>query len=532
MNGMNGNAAVIRMLFNELRALGVREFCVCAGARNAAIIDVLSRPGSGFVLRHFFEERSAAFFALGRIVATREPVAVLTTSGTAAAELLPAMIEAHYQNLPLIAVTADRPLCYQGSGAPQVIEQTDLFGSYAQARLDLEAGHSSGVSVRSREGSVFNGGPVHLNVRLEEGLVDGVAILQGTQTPPQLSPMKEDAFPEAAQRGIASFFEAEGQPVVLAGGIHPSDVPAVVNFLTAFGVPVVAEETANLASIAELQPLLLRGGERALKELDAMRVLRIGSVPSWRWWRDVDARENVRVLNISRTPFRGLARTKNVTTFPWSVLGIVVRRCTAFVQKLPDHTAPLSRALEAHPRSEPAWMRHLSRVIGENARVLLGNSLPVREWNLAADAPKRGTAFFANRGANGIDGMLSTWLGLSEGAAESWCVLGDLSALYDLSAPWILPQLSRGKRRIVIINNGGGKIFSRVGWLRSLPEDARRVMENPHAIGFEAWARMWSMDYRLVTDPAQLKDDASPCAVWEIRPDEKDTAAFWTAWQG
>jgi 2-succinyl-5-enolpyruvyl-6-hydroxy-3-cyclohexene-1-carboxylate synthase len=176
-------------------------------------------------------------------------------------------------------------------------------------------------------------------------------------------------------------------------------------------------------------------------------------------------------------------------------------------------------------------MRHLSRVIGAGATVMIGNSLPIREWNLAADVPKPGTRFFANRGANGIDGLVSTWLGVSADANESWLVLGDLSALYDLSAPWILPQLPGAKRRIVVINNGGGKIFSRVSWLKGVDAQTKRAMVNPHDISFEPWAKLWNMEYRLVTDWQTLQDDETPNAIWEVRPDEAETEAFWQAWQ-
>ena len=110
-------------------------------------------------------------------------------------------------------------------------------------------------------------------------------------------------------------------------------------------------------------------------------------------------------------------------------------------------------------------------------------------------------------------------------------IVGDLSALYDLGAPWILPQLKKAKRRIVVINNGGGKIFSHVSWLQQMPADAKRVMENPHSISFEPWARMWGMDYRLITEPGELRDDGSPCAVWEIKPDAVQTESFWSAWK-
>jgi 2-succinyl-5-enolpyruvyl-6-hydroxy-3-cyclohexene-1-carboxylate synthase len=126
---------------------------------------------------------------------------------------------------------------------------------------------------------------------------------------------------------------------------------------------------------------------------------------------------------------------------------------------------------------------------------------------------------------------VSTWLGVGAEAKESWLILGDLSALYDLGGPWILPQLQSAKRRIVVINNGGGMIFSRVAWLQEAGEETKRVMENPHSLGFEPWARLWGVEYRLLTDLKQLEDDDAACAIWEVRPDHEQTAAFWKAWQ-
>src|SRR6185312_16012112 len=115
------NIVLARDILRELWSVGVREIVLCAGARNAPFVASLSGETS-FCVHPFFEERSGAFFALGTILSTGRPVAVITTSGTAAAELLPAAIEADYQGLPLVLVTADRPRRYRGSGAPQTIE--------------------------------------------------------------------------------------------------------------------------------------------------------------------------------------------------------------------------------------------------------------------------------------------------------------------------------------------------------------------------------------------------------------------------
>lgn len=158
---MKQQEKIIRLL-QRLNRLGVREVCVAAGARNASLVAALA-SSKGIRLWHFFEERCAGFFALGRVLVDGRPVAVVTTSGTAAAELLPSVIEAYYQGRPLIVVTADRPARYRHSGAPQAIEQEGLFGLYAE--------------VLAEDASWAARMPLHINVPLDEplGPVTGIA---------------------------------------------------------------------------------------------------------------------------------------------------------------------------------------------------------------------------------------------------------------------------------------------------------------------------------------------------------------------
>jgi 2-succinyl-5-enolpyruvyl-6-hydroxy-3-cyclohexene-1-carboxylate synthase len=177
-------------------------------------------------------------------------------------------------------------------------------------------------------------------------------------------------------------------------------------------------------------------------------------------------------------------------------------------------------------------MRKLIEVIPAGSRVFLGNSLPIREMNLAMQATKPGIEFFANRGANGIDGLISTFLGTSvDHSGECWLIVGDLSTLYDLAAPWIIAQMDHPKLRIVIINNGGGKIFSRVPGLRSLPDASRSIIENRHALSFEPWAQLWGMEYVQTDDVHDLADLLPMPIIIEIRPDELQTETFWRDWQ-
>lgn len=500
-------AQLIHQTLHTLAYLGVREVCVAAGARNAPLISALL-ASSGLKIWNFFEERSAAFFALGRIMADRLPVAVVTTSGTAAAELLPATIEAHYQNLPLVLLTADRPKSHRGSGAPQSIEQAGLFGVYATQVGDWDA------TDESHEGHCAEG-PLHLNVCLDEPLDTNVSGIDfSTAKPPKHA---QETHPCALQCDL-----------VLAAGLHPADAATAAPFLARLGAPIIAEATSNLHGFAELQPLLIPGGERALQSARPAHVLRLGAVPSWRWWRDLEAMTKVKVTHLTRTGFSGLARKENVETLTWENI-----HCTEFTQHAPPcGILRFEPEVDKFPLSEPAWVRKIVEAIPAGSRVFLGNSLPIREFNLALQTAKPGVEFYANRGANGIDGLVSTFLGTSAvHKGECWLILGDLSALYDLAAPWIIAQLEHPRLRIVVLNNGGGKIFSRVASLRSLPDAARNVIENRHTLSFEPWAQLWGMEYLQTEDANDLNDLLAVPMVIEIRPDAMQTEAFWKDWQ-
>ena len=158
------NVRMAQEIVEQLNAVGVSEFCLCPGGRNSPFVVVLEKT-NGIQCTTHFEERSASFFALGRIKNHGRPVAIVTTSGTAAAELLPATIEAYYSGLPLVLVTADRPRRDRGTGAPQAIEQVGLYTKYVTKEWDIANGEALDCSGWEKN---F---PCHLNVCFDEPLV-------------------------------------------------------------------------------------------------------------------------------------------------------------------------------------------------------------------------------------------------------------------------------------------------------------------------------------------------------------------------
>lgn len=310
------------------------------------------------------------------------------------------------------------------------------------------------------------------------------------------------------------------KPLVLIGGLARDQRDRVRQFALRLNAPVYAEPLSGLREDRELEPLLLRN-ERLLASLGFSRVIRIGNVPTLRFWRDLDEKlRDVPLVNYSALPFRGLSRgeVQSLDELPRHVKP-VERDETCFARDR-ELSERLDRILEVEPESELALIRGLSRDLPERTRVYLGNSLPVREWDLVATREHRDWVLEANRGANGIDGQLSTFFGWCSPEALNVAIVGDLTALYDSNAPWIVPQLDPAiEFQIYIINNGGGRIFSRVSSLRALSDETReRLIENTHSLSFEPWAAMWGLAYD--------NRDAGR-AVIEIKPDRDASQRVW-----
>lgn len=499
---------------------GVDEFVVCAGARNAALLEALARAETAGLVRvwRHFEERSAGFFALGRTMETSRPCAVVTTSGTAAAELLPAVIEACYQARPLIAITADRPASYRGTGAPQSIEQPGLFGNHAWQG-----------DFSDWDGKL----PLHLNVEFEEtfepGDEDFKDAVKGEFTPAKdrlnvaelARWLREDHY-----RGF----------VVMIGGLEPEEREDVFHFCRDLGVPVLAEATSGLREA--LEGLTIHDADRMLKSRPPGKVLRLGDVPSGRFWRDLETLPEISVWSVCRNGRPGLARESSVIQGPLNrvlpALGDIEFADDAldYLPGASGRAARIDELLEGYPDSEPGLLRTLSNYASIGGGIFLGNSMPIREWNLFAQWARPVPSVRANRGANGIDGQISTWLGWSADVSETWAIVGDLTALYDLAAPFVLDQIICEGRVLVVINNGGGKIFERLPRLQTMSPNAAEWMTNPQNADLAGLATLWNLKHirvRTVDDFDQF-EAGEQTVLLEIIPDAAQTTAFWAAW--
>ena len=306
-------------------------------------------------------------------------------------------------------------------------------------------------------------------------------------------------------------------PLVIVGGLQPKERPAVFSFLRRCPCPIFAEATSGFRENKELMDRLVLSGEALLSEVPFDGVIRIGTVPVLRYWRDLEHR-NLPVQVFSRLAFSGLGRP-NVEVQPIAALenveiGTDQKGCKAFLQKDRERYSQRLEKWKSEPTSERGMFYQLSKLIPKESRIFLGNSLAIREWDLCATREDRNFEVAANRGANGIDGELSTFYGWAQGGKSNWAILGDLTTLYDLSAPWILPQLRGVETNVVVMNNGGGQLFSKLF--------QSEIFLNRHQLNFKHWAAMWNLHYVIArsASDAAIPQSASHHRLIEILPGE------------
>ena len=481
--------------------LGAREFVICSGARNLELISLIHSVDN-INTHHFPEERSAAFFAMGRSIKTRAPIVVVTTSGTAVAELLPAVIESFYQSIPLILLTADRPKRFHGTGSPQTINQINIFGSYAENN--------------TMEWSATM--PLHINVCLEEPSKDSLN-KEKTQIPRTTTlpnPTESTHQISVDTEHLQSFLNKASDLFVLVGNINEDLQEDVYNFININNLSVYAESISGLRE---------RLTSALPSDISSKFILRIGSLPSCRYWRDLESEESIEVFSVTSNGLPGLSRESiAVRKVNWNELSYPFSN---EVKKRYNSITLLDALIPKYPNSEISWFRRLSESIPENSMVFLGNSMPTREWEIAAIRTNKNLKCYSNRGTNGIDGNISTFLGVALNEEESWGIFGDLTTMYDLFAPWILKNHNNKNIRIVVINNGGGKIFSRLPAVRSSSYKVKESIMNHHNISFESWASMWGINYINAMTPNDLNNIPKGPTIIEIKPDPESSEVIW-----
>ncbi|CAI2421778.1 2-succinyl-5-enolpyruvyl-6-hydroxy-3-cyclohexene-1-carboxylate synthase [Serratia ficaria] len=497
------------LLLEALSRHGVRHVCIAPGSRSTPLTLAAAANGS-FICHTHFDERGLGHLALGLAKATREPVAVIVTSGTAAANLYPALIEAGLTGERLVCLTADRPPELIDCGANQAIRQNGLYASHPALHLDLprptpDIPASWLVSSVDSAMARLQHGALHINCPFAEPLYGGDE-RRYAEWSAALGSWWQDGAPwlreqdaRAVQPEPDWFFWRQKRGVVVAGRMSAEEGAMLAEWAAMLGWPVIGDvlsQTGQPLPCADLW-LARPQAQRILQE--AQLVLQFGGSLTGKrllQWQEGCRPEEywlVDALPGRLDPAHHRGR----------------RICAAIAEWLPLHPAqPRSpwagelarlaeQALDAasshliHRFGEAQLAHRLPELLPENGQLFLGNSLVVRLVDALTRLPA-GYPVYSNRGASGIDGLISTAAGVQRATAKpTLALVGDLSALYDLNALALLRQCS-APTVLLVVNNNGGQIFS----LLPTPEDDRqRFYCMPQDVEFSHAAAMFGLLY-------------------------------------
>ena len=537
---------LLRAFCDELARCGLEHACTSPGSRNTPILLSLTREPRIRCWSHI-DERCAAFFALGAAKAAGRPVALTCTSGTAAANYAPAVIEAWQARVPLIVLTADRPPESRDNGAGQAIDQLKLYGDAVKWFCEVGVDTATPDTLRwirqlacraYQTAASGRPGPVHLNFPLREPLILD-------------APLSEDPVPGRAdgrpwvQRAPALGAAAPADPavppargVIVAGRLERDAAvgQAAAGCARRLGWPVLADPLSGArhgATAIATYDLLLRDagfGQRVRPEL----VVRVGDLPTSKplraWlaslsgveqlsldpdgaWQDpaaavsdVDAGDPVAALEALAEAGPALADPAWLTG--WTDADAAAR-------------AALSDGLGADTLSEPLTARLVGASLGPEATLIVASSMPIRDAELYLPAGTRGPRILSNRGANGIDGTVSTAFGVAAASNHPVTLLiGDVALAHDIGGLIAARQLGLDLT-IVVLNNDGGGIFHFLP-VSGEADAFEEHVATPHGLDFAKAAALYGLEYTRAQTAAQLTDAITRPGIVEVRTDRAE----------
>lgn len=505
------------VILEALTRHGVRHICIAPGSRSTPLT-LAAADNPAFIHHTHFDERGLGHLALGLAKASREPVAVIVTSGTAVANLYPALIEAGLTGEKLILLTADRPPELIDCGANQAIRQQAMFATHPTQTLSLPR-PTRDIPARWLVSTVDNAvgslrqGALHINCPFAEPLYGEMdnADLDWQQAlgdwwqsdKPWLSAPAELVSPK--QRDW--FFWRQKRGVIVAGRMSAAEGKRVAEWAQTLGWPLIGDVLSQTGQPLPCADLWL-GNARAVTELQqAQIVVQLGSSLTGKrllqWQATCEPEEYWLVENregrLDPAHHRGRRLVSGVAE--WLDLHPAEKR-KPWATAIPELSRQAWALVEQHSEQfgEAQLAHRIRHCLPEQGQLFVGNSLVVRLIDAFSRLPA-GYPVYSNRGASGIDGLISTAAGVQRATAKATlAIVGDLSALYDLNALALLRQAS-APFVLLVVNNNGGQIFS---LLPTPPREREQFYLMPQNINFEHAAAMFSLKYQRPQSWAEL----------------------------
>ncbi|MCH7667776.1 MAG: 2-succinyl-5-enolpyruvyl-6-hydroxy-3-cyclohexene-1-carboxylic-acid synthase [Acidobacteria bacterium] len=514
---------------STLAGCGVRHVAASPGSRHTPLLLALDdHPKLSVTMHH--DERSAGFVALGIGKITGTPAVVLCTSGSAVTHYLPALVEADLSTTPMIVLSADRPHELWDTGAPQTINQREIFGARVRAYASIdpnEFGDSSDRDVTSWLATHWSRatnpipGPVHLNVELREPLLSASTATAADETN-DVEPARPAPSPPPDVTLLVDALRMSERPLIVAGRLSPADTDAVRTLGERLSAPIFADPQSGLrgpdepATVAYADVLVDAGGlDRHTPDL----VIRCGPIPTskpiWEWLgAHADIAQYVITTSGHHDPMGsatvrlvgGVAAILNAVSSNFEPSPVGFARAWQELDKIASDA--LDGELTSGDLTEPAVAAVLAGTSTADDILVVGSSMPLRDidaWGGRWDT----AATIANRGANGIDGTISTALGVAVASRrDTVAYIGDVTALHDVGA-FATVGRSTAHLTILVVNNDGGGIFHHLpqGDPAQLDQNRfERLFGTPHGLSFATVGQAFGVETTPARSVGELRD--------------------------
>ena len=497
------------VILEALTRHGVRHVCIAPGSRSTPLT-LGAAENRAFICHTHFDERGLGHLALGLAKASQAPVAIIVTSGTAVANLYPAIIEAGLTGEKLVVLTADRPPELIDCGANQAIRQPGIFSSHPSQSINLPR-PTQDIPARWLVSTIDNAlgqqmaGAVHINCPFAEPLY-GEPDETGMSWQQALGdwwqgdkPWLRTGLSQEVLKQRDWFFWRQKRGVVVAGRLNSEEGKQVAAWAKMLGWPLIGDVLSQTGQPLPCADLWLSNSQAVTELAEAQIIIQFGSSLTGKrvlqWQATCEPEEYWLVDNLpgrlDPANHRGRRLCCDITQ--WLELHPAEKR-VAWDEKLTTLAKIAQQAVKKGTLEfgEAQVAARLAELLPEAGQLFVGNSLIVRLVDAFAQLPA-GYPVFSNRGASGIDGLLSTAAGVQRATARSTlAIVGDLSALYDINSLALLRQVS-APFILLIVNNNGGQIFS----LLPTPADEReRFYTMPQNVNFAHAAAMFSLSYK------------------------------------
>lgn len=572
MTSQNVNLVTASLIIQELVRCGVAQFIITPGSRSTPLVLAAADHAQSVV---HYDERGAAFYAVGYGKTAHQPAVLICTSGTAVANYYPAIIEASLSCIPLILLTSDRPVELRDTGAPQAMNQVRIFGSYLRWSFDLpgfdEAIHPEMILTTIDQGYYracrTPQGPVQINVMFREPFTPDKhtssfplpASLQRWQT--SKKPYTEYSAPNQCiqkttiDRIIDKIQQAQ-RGIIIAGYLPVrTNKGAFYDCIQKLQWPLFADITSGLRFHPDVSQLVLTHYDSFLrnpefrKQVSPDLILHFGNTPVSKYLLKYIQESRTEYIHVAHHPYR-IDPHHMITERCEADAEEIVTAISAVTPK--SGSAILSALLKAEACSRELILQNMNtgvplteyaiaNVIGAkappNSGLYLANSMPVRDADGFMAPASEAITVSANRGVNGIDGTISTAAGFAAGLQQPVTVImGDLAFLHDMNALTIVHK-SKIPLIIILINNNGGGIFSFLP-IAEYQQHFEQYFGTPHGMSFQGAAELFAIPYRNPQDIIQLQNDYADAVhsgmstIIEIRSDRvRNAAAHKQLWE-